>query len=152
MGRRVLHMNSERLTLPWWLLRVVLGATALLAGLDKFFNLLADWTAYLSPVATAVVPLSATSFMHLVGVVEVLVGAAILAGYTRRGGYVAGAWLLAIAVNLATTGRYLDVAVRDVAMAAAAFTLARLTEAGVVEVNASARVPKPVGNTKTVTA
>ena len=145
-------MNSERLTLPWWLLRVVLGATALLAGLDKFFNLLADWTAYLSPVATAVLPLSATSFMHVVGVVEVVVGAAILAGYTRAGGYVAGAWLLGIAVNLVTTGRYFDVAVRDVAMAAAAFTLARLTEAGVIEVNASARAPKSIGNTKTVTA
>ena len=145
-------MNTERLTLPWWLLRAVLGATAFLAGLDKFFNLLTDWTAYLSPLATAVLPMSAISFLHIVGVVEIAVGAAILAGYTRAGGYIAGAWLLAIALNLLTTGRYFDVAVRDVAMAVAAFTLARLTEAGVVEVNAWARVPQPLGNTKTVTA
>jgi hypothetical protein len=35
-------MNLERLTTPWWALRVALGAAALLAGLDKFFNLLAE--------------------------------------------------------------------------------------------------------------
>ena len=69
--------------------------------------------------------------MHVIGVVEMLVGLVILAGYTRLGGYVAAIWLGGIAVNLLFTGRYLDVAVRDVAMAIAAFTLARLTEAGV---------------------
>ena len=36
-------MNIERLTTPWWALRVGLGAAAFLAGLDKFFGLLADW-------------------------------------------------------------------------------------------------------------
>jgi len=124
-------VTIERLTTPWWALRVALGAAAFLAGLDKFFNLLADWPGYLSPIAAQMLPLSATSFMHLVGIVEMLVGGAILAGYTRLGGYVAAIWLGGIAVNLLTTGHYFDVAVRDVAMAIAAFTLARLTEAGV---------------------
>jgi uncharacterized membrane protein YphA (DoxX/SURF4 family) len=124
-------MNIERMATPWWMLRVVLGAAAFLAGLDKFFNLLADWPAYLSPMAASVLPMSATSFMHVVGVIEMAVGAVILAGYTRLGGYVASIWLLCIAVNLVTTGRYFDVAVRDVVMAVAAFTLARLSEAGV---------------------
>lgn len=124
-------MNSDRLQAPWWTLRAVLGATAFLAGLDKFFNLLADWPAYLSPLAASVLPISAASFMRVAGVVEMAVGAIVLAGYTRLGGYVTAAWLLGIACNLVTTGHYFDVAVRDVAMAAAAFTLARLTEAGV---------------------
>src|SRR5262245_10559681 len=122
MGQEA-DMDSEQLTTPWWALRATLGATALLAGLDKFFNLLADWPAYLSPVAAAVLPISPSTFMHLVGVIEVVVGVVILAGYTRQGGYIAAAWLLGIAVNLVTTGRYFDVAVRDVAMAVAAFTL-----------------------------
>ena len=52
---------------------------------------------------------------------------AILTGWTRIGAYAAGAWLLGVAVNLAAAG-YLDVAVRDVVMAIAAFTLAKLTE------------------------
>ena len=123
-------MNLERLTTPWWALRVVLGVTAFLAGLDKYFNLLANWPSYLSPVAVQLLPIDPSAVLHIVGIVEVLVGAVILAGYTRLGGYVAGAWLLSIAVNLVTTGRYFDIAVRDVALAIAAFTLARLTEAG----------------------
>ncbi len=124
-------MNIERLTTPWWALRAGLGAAAFLAGLDKFFNLLADWPGYLSPIVAHMLPLSPASFMHVIGVVEMLVGAVILAGYTRLGGYVAAIWLGGIAVNLLITGHYFDVAVRDVAMAIAAFTLARLTEAGV---------------------
>ena len=132
-------MNTERLTTAWWALRVAIGAAAFLAGLDKFFNLLADWPAYLSPLAAHMLPMSASSFMHIVGIVEMVVGAVILAGYTRLGGYVASIWLLGIAVNLLTTGHYFDIAVRDVAMAIAAFTLARLTEAGVgAEAHASA--------------
>src|SRR5262249_9954913 len=123
-------------------LRVGLGGAALLAGLDKFFNVLADWTAYLSPMAAHVLPMSAASFMHIIGVVEMAVGVAILAGLTRLGGYAAGVWVVLLAVNLVTTGRFFDVAVRDVEMAIAAFTLARLTEAGVVEV--SARPAEPV--------
>jgi hypothetical protein len=124
-------MKSERLTTPWWALRVALGATAFLAGLDKYFNLLANWPAYLSPLAAHLLPISSTSFMHVIGIVEMAVGAAILAGYCEIGGYVAAVWLIGIAVNLVTTGQYFDVAVRDVAMAVAAFTLARLTEAGI---------------------
>ena len=124
-------MTPNRLTTPWWALRMALGAAAFLAGLDKYFNLLADWPGYLSPLAASLIPFDAPTFMHLIGIVEMAVGAVILAGYTRLGGYVAAAWLVGIALNLLTTGRYFDVAVRDVAMAIAAFTLARLTEAGV---------------------
>ena len=121
----------QRLTTPWWTLRVGLGAATFLAGLDKFFNRLADWPAYLSPLAAQVLPLSSVSFMHIIGPVEMVVGAIILTGYTRLGGYLAAIWLTGIAVNLLTTGHSFDVAVRDVVMALAAFTLARLTEAGV---------------------
>jgi uncharacterized membrane protein YphA (DoxX/SURF4 family) len=144
-------VNLDRLTTAWWALRVVLGAAAFLAGLDKFFNLLANWPDYLGPVAH-LLPIGATSLMHVVGVVEMAVGALVLAGYTRLGGYIAAAWLVCIAANLLTTGRYFDVAVRDVAMAVAAFTLARLTEAGVVSADARVRAANRVGNTKTVTA
>ena len=124
-------MSLNRLITPWWALRVALGAAAFLAGLDKYFNLLADWPGYVSPLATTLLPVSAPGLMHIVGVVEMVVGLVILSGYTRLGGYVASVWLVCIALNLVTTGRFFDIAVRDVAMAIAAFTLARLTEAGV---------------------
>ena len=124
-------MSTNRLTAAWWALRVGLGGAAFLAGLDKFFNLLADWPGYLSPIAARLIPVGPATFMHTIGVVEMVVGLAIVSGITRLGGYVAAAWLVGIAVNLVTTGGYFDVAVRDVEMAIAAFTLARLTEAGV---------------------
>jgi hypothetical protein len=124
---------------------------AFLAGLDKFFNLLADWPAYLSPLAANLLPISSSSFMHVVGLVEMAVGVTILAGFTQLGGYAAAAWLICIALNLVTTGHYLDVAVRDIAMAVAAFTLARLTEAGVAPAQAP-RSATHIDNTRTITA
>jgi hypothetical protein len=118
---------DHRLNTPWVALRYGIGATAALAGIDKFFNLLADWGSYVSPLAAQVLPVSTGTVMGAVGVVELAVGAAILTGWTRLGGYVASAWLLAVAANLVLAGFY-DVAVRDVIMSFAAFTLARLAE------------------------
>ena len=118
---------DTRLNTPWIALRFALGLTATLAGLDKFFNLLADWGTYVSPLAAQLLPFSTGTFMGIVGIVEIAVGVAILSGWTRIGAYAAGAWLLGVAVNLAAAG-YFDVAVRDVVMAIAAFTLAKLTE------------------------
>lgn len=113
----------------WLALRFGLGLMALLAGLDKFFNLLTTWTVYVSPLAEGAIPMSPDTFMHMVGVIEMGVGIAILTAWTRIGAYVAAAWLLAIALNLVTTGMFFDVAVRDVILAISAYTLARMTEA-----------------------
>jgi uncharacterized membrane protein len=116
-----------RLIAPRVALRLGIGLTATLAGLDKYFNLLADWDRYVSPLAAQALPFSPLTFMHIVGVVEILVGLAVLTAWTRLGAYVASLWLLGVAVNLVAAGFY-DVAVRDVVMSIAAFTLARLTE------------------------
>ena len=113
----------------WWALRIGLGSIAFLAGLDKFFNILTDWSVYVSPLAEGLLPVTVPVFLGLVGVIEMLVGMAVLTNWTRLGSYVAMLWLLAISLNLVLTGRFFDVAVRDVAMAIAAYTLARLTEA-----------------------
>ena len=121
-------MNS-RLTAPYWALRIGLGLGAFLAGLDKFFNILADWQMYLSPIATKVIPISAPVFRRVVGVIEMIVGLIVLAGLTRLGGYILTVWLIGIAINLVTTGMFYDLAVRDVEISIAAFTLARLSEA-----------------------
>jgi hypothetical protein len=119
----------HRLDAPRLALRVGLGLAALLAGLDKYVGLLADWPGYLAPVVASALPVSPGAFMRIVGVVEVAVGAAILTRWPRQGAWVAMVWLLAIAGNLVLTGRFFDVAVRDVEMAIAAFALVRLTEA-----------------------
>jgi hypothetical protein len=113
----------------WWALRLTYGLVAFLAGVDKFFHLLANWDAYLAPQVAGLLPVSGAVFMRAVGVIEMLVGVLILTAWTRIGAYIAAAWLLSIAANLALTGAHFDVAVRDVAMAVGAWTLARLTEA-----------------------
>ena len=122
-------------------LKFGLGLAAFLAGLDKFFNVLADWPGYLSPMMASLLPFSATTFMQVVGVIEMAVGLAILTRWTELGAYVAMVWLVLIAVNLVTTGHFFDVAVRDVVMAIAAYALARLTEAH--ESSLIAAVPAP---------
>lgn len=121
-------MMDERLDSSWWALRIGLGAVPFLAGLDKFFDLLTHWTDYLNPLALQLVPVAPETFMRGVGVIEMIVGLAILTRWTRLGAYVAAGWLVAIGLNLLAMGAFLDVAVRDLLLAVAAFTLARLTE------------------------
>jgi uncharacterized membrane protein YphA (DoxX/SURF4 family) len=123
-----MSIPENKLDSAWWALRIGLGAGPFLAGLDKFFNLLANWEAYLSPLTLRLLPMSGTTFMHIVGVIEMIVGIMILTRWTRIGSYVAMLWLILIAVNLISSGKFFDVAVRDLLMAIAAYTLARLTE------------------------
>jgi hypothetical protein len=100
---------------------------ATLAGFDKFFNIVTEWDNYMSPAAAQLLPFSTDVLMGLVGVVEVAVGIAILTALPVLGAYVASAWLLLLAVNLAVAG-YVDIAVRDVVLSIAAFTVARLIQ------------------------
>ena len=139
---------DTRLDTPLRVLQVALGLTATLAGLDKFFNILADWGSYVSPGIAATLPISVPAFMGIVGILEIAVGASILAIAPRIGVYVASAWLLLVAVNL-LVGAHFDVAVRDVVLSLAAFTVARATEA-----RSGARVfaPSAGSSTRTVTA
>lgn len=117
-----------KLNSAWWALRIGLGLGAFLSGLDKFFNILTDWGMYLSPLAERLLPVSGPVFMRAVGVIEMAVGLLILAGFARLGGYILMAWLVGIVINLVSTGMFFDLAVRDVEIALAAYTLARLTE------------------------
>ena len=113
-------------------LRWAFGLVPLLAGLDKFFNVLADWSSYLSPAIAELLPIDVATFMGAIGVVEMAVGVLVLSRFTRLGAYLAAGWLTLIALQLLLVG-ILDVAVRDLVMAVAAYTLARLTEARVAD-------------------
>jgi hypothetical protein len=52
--------SAWRLNVGWWALRIGLGVGPIIAGIDKYFNKLADWGIYLSPLARKVIPVSAT--------------------------------------------------------------------------------------------
>lgn len=118
---------DSRLNVSSWALRIGVGLGPIIAGADKYFNKLTDWSMYLSPLATKVVPVSATTFMHIVGVVEIVAGLIVLSRWTKVGSYIVMAWLLCIAANLLTTGMFYDLAVRDVQIAVGAFVLSQLT-------------------------
>jgi uncharacterized membrane protein YphA (DoxX/SURF4 family) len=122
-------MNTfdSRLNISWWALKLGLGLGPIIAGIDKYFNKLADWTMYLSPLATKIIPVSASTFMHVVGAIEILAGIVVLSRRTRIGSYIVALWLLGIAVNLLTTGMFYDLAMRDVEIAIGAFALAQLS-------------------------
>jgi uncharacterized membrane protein YphA (DoxX/SURF4 family) len=124
--------------------KVALGLMAFLAGLDKFLNLLTNWEQYVSPLAQRMLPLSPASLMHVVGVIEMVVGLAILTRATRLGAYVASAWLVCIALALVTTGHFFDIAVRDLELAVASFVLARLTEIRESSVAETQSVSRPL--------
>jgi uncharacterized membrane protein YphA (DoxX/SURF4 family) len=108
------------------MLRLTYGMVPIIAGLDKFTNLLANWPAYLSANLSGVLPVSAATFMKVVGIIEIVAGIIVLVR-PLIGAYSVMAWLVCIALQLIVGGHYFDVAVRDLVMAIGAFTLAKLT-------------------------
>ncbi|RNI24534.1 hypothetical protein [Rufibacter latericius] len=102
------------------------GLVPIIAGVDKFTNLLTNWSDYLSPFVTNLLPFPPETFMAIVGVIEIVAG---LLVFIRPyiGAYVVMGWLIAIALTLILGGHHLDVAVRDLVMAVGAFALAKLS-------------------------
>ena len=109
-------------------LRVGFVVAPILFGLDKFTNLLADWTTYLAPGIDRLVPGSATSAMLTVGIIEIVAGL-VVAVRPKVGGYLVAAWLAGIIANLLLLADHYDVALRDFGLLLAALTLARLATA-----------------------
>ena len=116
----------DRATKVAIILRWTYGLVPIIAGADKFFHFLTDWTKYLAPVVTNIIPLSPETFMNIVGAIEIFAGILVLVR-PRLGSFVVGCWLLGIAINLLLTREYYDVAVRDVVMAIGAFCLFTLS-------------------------
>ena len=109
------------------LLKLTFGIVPIVAGLDKFTNLLTHWENYIHPGIAGKIPFAPHTFMMIVGVIEIIAGIIVLAKPTI-GGYIVAAWLMLIALTLLASGNYLDVAVRDLVMAIGAFSLARIAK------------------------
>ena len=107
-------------------LRLAFGLVPIVAGADKFFNLLVHWDKYLPANAATMLPVSPQTFMMIVGIIEIVAGLAVLTFLTRLGAYIVMIWLAAIAVVL-LVGGYYDIAVRDLMMALGAYTLGQVS-------------------------
>lgn len=109
------------------LLKYTFVIVPIVAGVDKFLNLLTDWTQYLGSGITEILPFSASVFMIIVGIIEIIAGLIVLKK-PEIGGLIVAAWLTLIALSLLAGFHYFDLAVRDLVMAIAAYSMARLTE------------------------
>jgi uncharacterized membrane protein YphA (DoxX/SURF4 family) len=99
----------------------------IVAGLDKFFNLLVDWTQYLTPLVPRWTGIAPTDFMMVVGVIEIIAGIVVVVK-PKIGAWVVTAWLWGIIINLLLVPGYYDVALRDLGLSFGALALARLAE------------------------
>ena len=118
-------LRADPAAQAFWLLRVGFTVAPILFGLDKFFDLLVDWTVYLAPSFDRLIPGSANDAMLAVGAIEIAAGL-LVAIKPKFGGAVVAAWLAGIIVNLLVLGDFYDVALRDFGLFLGALTLSRL--------------------------
>ena len=120
--------NLQQVIKPTFnLLKLTFGLVPIVAGLDKFTNLLTNWEQYINPSIGEMLPFSGHSFMMIVGVIEIVAGILVLKK-TEIGGYIVAAWLALISLTLLASFSYVDVAVRDLVMAISAFSMARIAK------------------------
>lgn len=120
-------METKNVQLPFNLLKYTFVIVPIVAGLDKFTNVLTDWTQYINPSLGELLPFSAATFMMIVGVIEIIAGLIVLKK-PEIGGYIVAAWLTLIALTLLMGFTYADIAVRDLVMAISAFAMAKMAK------------------------
>jgi len=121
-----MEKSIDKISQVQTLLKFTYGLIPIVAGADKFTNLLTDWAHYLAPAFRSALPFSDHLFMEVVGVIEIIAGVLVFIS-PQKGSLLVCIWLILIALNLIAGGNYLDVAVRDLAMAIGAFSLSKLS-------------------------
>lgn len=107
-------------------LKIAFVIAPVIAGLDKFFNFLTNWTKYLAPQVPSLLNITPATFMMGVGVVEIIAGLGVLFK-PKIFSFVVCAWLVGIIANLFLVGGYYDIALRDLGLAIGAFALGELS-------------------------
>lgn len=110
-------------TTAYQILRLGFTVAPILFGLDKFFNLMTDWTEFLPEIVTDVV--SGTVVMAIVGIVEVAAGIGVWLR-PKIFAYVVAAWLGVIIITLIIAGGFWDIALRDFGLLLGALALGQL--------------------------
>lgn len=136
---RLFKVSYEKNILrSWYLLYFTYGLLPIITGIDKYFDFLADWHIYLNPIIPQVFQISPETFMHVIGIVEIIMGIII---FLRPivGGYIMTVWLLIISINLIAMGSHThegyahimthyDIALRDIVMAIGAYVFVLLSK------------------------
>lgn len=110
----------------FWMLKSAFVLAPLLAGIDKYFNFLTEWTNYLAPIFPRMLGITPEMFMHGVGLIEIVAGIGVLLR-PRIFSYIVSLWMVGIIANLLILGSYYDVALRDLGLAIGAYALGQLS-------------------------
>ncbi|MCC6170286.1 MAG: hypothetical protein IT329_23910 [Caldilineaceae bacterium] len=127
IGQSVHEQQDKAVQQAYTLLHLAFFVAPIIAGVDKFTNLLVDWSSYIAPSVLNLLPFSGDVFMYIVGVVEIVAGIVVLLR-PRFGGYLVAVWLWGIILNLLLVPGFFDVALRDFGLSLGALALARLSE------------------------
>jgi hypothetical protein len=126
VARRTLHPHpAVPGRVAFHILRGAFTALPLIAGVDKFFDVLTPWPSYLSPEVSDLLGVAPWSIMHAAGVVEILAGI-MVAFRPRIGGWLVAVWLWIVTANLFLLPGHYDIALRDLTLSLAALALAKL--------------------------
>lgn len=124
-----MESNNSQQTLKqtFNLLKYTFVIVPIVAGTDKFTNLLTHWEQYVNPSIAGILPFSSSVFMIIVGIIEIAAGIIVLKK-SEIGGYIVAGWLTVVALTLLIDFNYVDVAVRDLVMAISALSMARISK------------------------
>ncbi|HOZ83152.1 MAG TPA: DoxX family membrane protein, partial [Bacteroidia bacterium] len=89
-------MENKIISQTFNLLKYTFVVVPIVAGADKFTNLLTNWPQYINPTIVGMLPLTPAAFMMLVGVIEIVAGIVVLKK-PIIGGQIVAAWLTLIA-------------------------------------------------------
>jgi len=119
--------SQQALKQTFNLLKYTFVIVPVVAGADKFTNLLTHWEQYANPSIVSFLPISASVFMMIVGIIEIAAGIIVLKK-AEIGGYIVAGWLTVVAMTLLIGFNYVDIAVRDLVMAISALSMARISK------------------------
>ena len=108
------------------ILVIFFSFSLIIAGLDKFFNLLDNWVLYLNPKLLPF-PIAPSLFMKLVGIFEILLGLSLFTRWRRASSYIVAIWFVLISINLFSINLYF-IAFKDILRAIGAILLAKLNK------------------------
>ncbi|HEX2154691.1 MAG TPA: hypothetical protein VHL52_12035 [Acidimicrobiia bacterium] len=125
MTTATVERTTDQDTLAYQILHLGFTVAPILFGLDKFFNLMTDWTEFLPGFVTDIV--SGSVVMAVVGIIEIAAGIGVWLR-PRIFANVVAAWLGLIIITLALAGGFWDIALRDFGLLLGALSLGRLAE------------------------
>jgi hypothetical protein len=121
------YNSQQSLKQTFNLLKYTFVIVPIVAGADKFTNLLTHWERYINPSIADLLPVPASVFMMFVGVIEIAAGIIVLKK-AEIGGYIVAGWLTVVALTLLIGFNYVDVAVRDLVIAISSLSMARISK------------------------